>query len=157
MAVLVPNNDPCPNPEVLPLCPKAGALFCPKMLVPVFAPEPVLLDPNEKELALVELTEPNSPPPPPLPPPLLDAGAGVVLAAAVCPNPEPPPNAVWPKVKPLAEPNATDGGCPKTGFPKLEVVEGAPNPEDPNAGAEEVLTGCVNTAVRAGADVLMAT
>lgn len=136
VAVLVPNNDPCPNPEVLPLCPNAGALLCPKMPVPVFAPELVLLDPNEKELALVELTEPNSPPPPLL----LDTGAGAELTAAACPKPEPPPNADWPKVKPAAEPNPTDAGCPKTGFPKLEVVEGAPNPEDPNAGVEEVLT-----------------
>lgn len=110
------------------------------MLVPVFVPELVLLDPNEKELALVELTELNSPPPPP-PPPLLDAGAGAVLAAAVCPNPELPPNADWLKLKLLAVPKPTDAGCPNTGFPKLEVVEGTPNPEDPNAGVEEVQTG----------------
>lgn len=137
VAVFPPNNDPCPNTEVLLLCPKAGALLCPKMLVPVFAPELVLLDPNENELALVELLDPNSPPPP-----LLDAGAGAVLGAGVCPNPppDPPPNANWPKLKLLAEGNPDDVDCPKTGFPKVEAVEVVPNPVDPNAGLEEVLT-----------------
>lgn len=140
VAALAPNNDPCPNMEVPPLCPNAGVLLCPKMLGPVFAPELVLLDPNEKELALVELTELNSPPPP-LPPPLRDTRAGAVLATAAWPNPEPPPNAAWPKPKPPVEPNLTDACCPKTSFPKLDVVEGTSNPEDPNAGVEEVLTG----------------
>lgn len=139
MVVFAPNNDPCPNPEAPPLCPKAGAPLCPKMLGPLLPPGLVLLDPNEKELALMEPTELNSPPP--LPPPLLDAGAGAVLTVAVCPNPELPPNAGWPKLNPLAEPNPTDAGCPNTGFPKLVVVEGTPNPEDPNTGVEEVLAG----------------
>ena len=135
MVVLLPNTDPCPNPE---LWPNAGAVLCPN------GPEPVLLAvlalpwPNGKVL-VVEAPK-RLPPPPPV-------VALVELA----------PKAVWPKEKPLAIPVLPAGWpksltWPNTVLPKLAPGD-APNPDEPNPviagaeGAEETggATGCPNT------------
>lgn len=147
--MLLPNSAPCPNP--LLCCPNAGAPLCPKIFVPALPPELVLLAPKEKVLALLVLDAPKSPAPP-----ALEAGA---LAAefVACPNPELAPKDDWPKVKPLAElvagagcPKPAGPTCPKTDFPKAELVAAAPKVVVPNAGAEVVAAGCPKT----GAGVL---
>lgn len=82
VVVLLPNTDPCPNPE---LEPKAGAVVCPNSPEPVLLAVLALLVPKENELALVAVGAPKRPPP-------------VVALLEVVPN------ADWPKEKPLAVP-----------------------------------------------------
>lgn len=80
--VLLPNTDPCPNPE---LWPNAGAVLCPNNPEPVLLAVLALLVPKEKEMALLAVEAPKRPPP---------VVALIELA----------PNADWPKEKPLADP-----------------------------------------------------
>lgn len=58
--VLLPNAGPCPNPE---FCPNAGAVLCPNspdsLLLAVLA----VLEPKEKEMALLVVDAPKRPPP----------------------------------------------------------------------------------------------
>lgn len=130
VVVLLPNTEPCPNPE---LWPNAGAVLCPN------SPEPVLLAvlaplvPKEKELALLAVEAPKRPPP-------------VVALLELAPN------ADWPKEKPLAVPVLLVGwpkplAWPNTDLPK-PVPDDAPNPAEPNA----VDTGAAGAAGAAGAD-----
>lgn len=133
VVVLLPNTDPCPNPE---LWPNAGAVLCPNSPEPVLLAVLALLVPKEKELALLAVDAPKRPPPP------------VVALLELAPN------ADWPKVKPPDVPVLLAGWpkpltWPKTDLPKPVPVD-APNPAEPNpvdAGAEE--TGgaacCPNT------------
>ncbi len=116
------------------------------MLLAVLA----LLVPKEKEMALLAVEAPKRPPP--------------VVAVL-----EPAPNAVWPKVKPLAVALLLAGwpkplGWPNTGLPKTVPVD-ALKPADPNAvdtgaeGAEDAggAAGCPNTVLAAVVDVVSAT
>lgn len=130
VVVLLPNTDPCPNPE---LWPNARPVLCPNSPVPVLLTVLALLVPKENELALVGVEAPKRPPP-------------VVALLELAPK------ADWPKLNPLDDPGLL-AGCPKpltwpnTDLPKLA---GAPNPAEPNpvdAGAEEAggPTGWPNT------------
>lgn len=128
--VLLPNTDPCPNPE---LCPNAGAVLCPNSPEPVLLAVLALLVPKEKELALLAVEAPKRPPP-------------VVALLELAPN------ADWPKEKPLADPVLLAGwpkplAWPNTGLPKLAPVD-APNPDEPNP----VDTGAAGAAAAVGAE-----
>lgn len=136
VVVLLPNTDPCPNPE---LWPNTGAVVCPNSPDPVLLAVLALLVPKEKELAFVAVAAPKAPPPPP----------PVVALPGFAPN------AAWPKEKPLDVPVLLAGWpkpltWPNTGWPKGVPVD-APNPVEPNpviagaAGAKEGATGCPNT------------
>lgn len=122
VVVLLPNTDPCPNPE---LWPNAGAVLCPNSPVPVLLAVLALLVPKEKELALLAVEAPKIPPP-------------VVALLELAPN------ADWPKEKPLAV-AVLPAGWPKpltwpnTDLPKPFPVDAAPNPVELNpvdTGAE---------------------
>lgn len=93
VVVLLPNTDPCPNPE---LWPNAGAVLCPNSPEPVLLAVLALLVPKEKELALLAVEAPKRPPPPPV----------VTLLELA-------PNAGWPKEKLLDVPVLL------AGWPKL--------------------------------------
>lgn len=56
VVVLLPNKDPCANPE---LCPNAGVELCPKSPVLVLLAVLPLLVPKEKELALLAVAAPK--------------------------------------------------------------------------------------------------
>lgn len=148
VVVLLPNTDPCPNPE---LWPNAGAVVCPN------SPEPVLLAvmaplvPKEKELALVAVASPNRLPP-------------VVALLELAPN------ADWPKEKP-PDVSVLLAGWPKpvawpnTDLPKTAPVD-APKAVEPNpvaagtegaAGAAGGAAGCPNTVLAAVVVVLLTT
>lgn len=139
VVVLLPNTDPCPNPE---LWPNAGAVLCPNSPEPVLLAVLALLVPKEKEMALLAVEAPKRPPP--------------VVAVL-----EPAPNADWPKEKLLAVPVLLAGWpkpltWPNTDLPKPVPVD-APNPAVPNAvdtGVEDAedaggTEGCPNTALGA--------
>lgn len=128
--VLLPNTDPCPNPE---LWPNAGAVLCPNSPEPVLLAVLALLVPKENELALLAVEAPKRPPP-------------VVALLELAPN------ADWPKEKPLADPVLLAGwpkplAWPNTGLPKLAPVD-APNPAEPNP----VDTGAAGVAGAVGAE-----
>lgn len=150
--VLLPNTEPCPNPE---LWPNAGAVLCPNSPEAVLLAVLALLVPKEKEMALLAVEAPKRPPP-------------VVALLELAPN------ADWPKEKPLAVPVLLAGwpkllAWPNTDLPKPVPVD-APNPAEPNAvdtgaagaagaeGAEDAggAAGCPNT-VLAAVVVLLAT
>lgn len=140
VVVLLPNTDPCPNPE---LCPNAGAVLCcaPNSPVPLLLAVLALLVPKEKELALLAVAAPKRPPP-------------VVALLELAPN------ADCPKEKPLDVPVLLAGWpkpltWPNTDLPK-PVPADVPNPAEPNpvdaggVGAEEAeeaggAAGCPNT------------
>lgn len=151
--VLLPNTDPCPNPE---LWPNAGAVLCPNSPEPVLLAVLALLVPKEKELALLAVEAPKRPPP---------VVALLVLA----------PNAVCPKENPLAVPVLLAGWpkplvWPNTDLPK-PVPADAPNPAEPKAvetgaagaagaeGAEDAggAEGCANAALAAVVVVVLLT
>lgn len=83
--VLLPNTDPCPNPELC--CPNAGVALCPNNPMPELLAVLALLVPKENELALLAVEAPNRLPLPPV----------VELLELA-------PNAGWPKEKPLDVP-----------------------------------------------------
>lgn len=153
VVVLLPNTDPCPNPE---LWPNAGGVLRPNRPEPVLLAVLALLVPKEKEMALLGVEAPKRPPP-------------VVALLELAPN------ADWPKVKPLADPVLLavaswpkPPAWPNTGLLKPVPVD-PPNPAEPNAvdtgaaGAEAVedaggAAGCPNTVLGTTAAVeLLAT
>lgn len=140
VVVLLPNTDPCPNPE---LWPKPGDEVCPNSPEPVLLAVLALLVSKEKDKALLAVDPPKIPAP-------------VVALLELAPN------ADWPKEKPLAVPVLLAGwpkpvAWPKTGLPKPVPVD-APNPVEPNAvdaagteAAEDTGggAGCPNTVLTA--------
>lgn len=142
VVVLLPNTDPCPNPE---LWPKAWFVLCANSPVPVLLTVLAPLVPKEKELALVAVEAPKRLPP-------------VVALLEVAPN------ADCPKVNPLDVPVLLAGWpkpltWPNTDFPKPVDV---PNPAELNpvdAGAEEAggAAGCPNTLFTAVTVALLTT
>lgn len=147
VVVLLPNTDPCPNPE---LCPNAGVVLCPNSPVPVLLAVLALLVPKEKELALLAVAAPKRPPP-------------VVALLELAPN------ADCPKEKPLDVPVLLAGWpkpltWPNTDLPK-PVPADVPNPAEPNpvdagaVGAEEAggAAGCPNTVLAAVVVAVLAT